>query len=52
MLDQLDIRLIEDFIFEARMEVNKDGAGAKVFAFAYRYDQPRETGKYLQDLLW
>ena len=38
--------------FEARLEINRNGAGAAIFAFAYPYNQSREEGRYLQDILW
>ena len=52
LLDERDIGLVHDFIFEARTEIDRNGCGAVIFAYAYIYEKGRSQGQYVQDLLW
>ena len=52
LLDERDIGLVHDFIFEARTEIDRNGLGAVIFAYAYIYEKGRTQGQYVQDLLW
>ncbi len=52
LLDEQDISLVERYAFEARVDVCKDGNGANVFAYTYDVQKGRNSGCYLQDLLW
>ncbi|XP_077986949.1 zinc finger MYND domain-containing protein 19-like [Glandiceps talaboti] len=52
LLDERDISLVERYAFEARVEIDKDGNGAKVYAMAYDIHKGRNTGRYVHDLLW
>ena len=52
LLDERDISLVHEYTFEARTEIDKNGCGATVYAYAYVYDKGRQSGQYVQDLLW
>ena len=52
LLDERDISLVHDFIFEARTEIDRNGCGAVIFAYAYVYEKGRNQGQYVQELLW
>ena len=43
---------MHEYTFEARTEIDKNGCGATIFAYAYVYDKGRQSGRYVQDLLW
>ena len=53
LLDERDISLVHEYTFEARTEVDRNGCGASIFAFAFRFDAEKgKVGKYVQDVLW
>lgn len=52
LLDEQDISLVERYAFEARVDVDKDGNGANVYAYTFDMSRGRSSGCYLQDLIW
>ncbi|XP_050731840.1 zinc finger MYND domain-containing protein 19-like isoform X1 [Eriocheir sinensis] len=52
LLDERDICLVQQFAFEARVEINRDGNGAAIYAWAYDITRGRTSGQYVHDLLW
>ncbi|XP_045198077.1 zinc finger MYND domain-containing protein 19-like [Mercenaria mercenaria] len=52
LLDERDISLVQDYAFEARTEIDQDGTGAKVYAYAYRMHSGRHTGQHLHEIIW
>ncbi|XP_013778177.1 zinc finger MYND domain-containing protein 19-like isoform X1 [Limulus polyphemus] len=52
LLDERDITLVQEYAFEAKLEIDKDGNGAEVHAFAYDLLRGKHFGRFVQDLLW
>lgn len=52
LLDERDISLVHEYTFEARTEIDRNGCGATVYAYAYLYDKGRHTGEYVHHILW
>jgi len=52
LLDERDIGLVHQYTFEAKIEIDKNGNGAKIFAFCYIHSGGRGSGQLVQDLVW
>ncbi|KAA0189440.1 hypothetical protein HAZT_HAZT009967 [Hyalella azteca] len=52
LLDEGDISLVQQYAFEARLEVDPNGDGAAVYAWAYDIKNGRHAGQYLHTMLW
>ncbi|KAK2189110.1 hypothetical protein NP493_115g10000 [Ridgeia piscesae] len=52
LLDEDDISLVEQFAFEARVQVDPNGNGAHIYAWAYEIHRGRSSGQFMHELLW
>lgn len=52
LLDERDIGLVQEYAFEARVDVDRNGAGARIYAYAYDVARGRSSGLYVHQLLW
>ena len=51
-MDEEDIALVEQFVFEPRIEIDRNGNGAKVYAYAYKKEHGRKNACSLHNMLW
>lgn len=52
LLDEKDIHLVKRFRFEAKVDVNKDGNGANIFAYAFDLSREETSGRYFHEYIW
>ena len=52
LLDEVDICLIHQYQMEAKVEVDPDGCGAAVYAWAKENHREGFGGQYLHRLVW
>jgi len=52
LLDEADIKLVQQYAFEAKLEVDANGMGACVYAYAYDIKRGRPSGQYVHTMLW
>ncbi|KAL7636461.1 UNVERIFIED_CONTAM: hypothetical protein RMT77_013236 [Armadillidium vulgare] len=52
LLDERDITLVQKLAFEAKIQVDKNGNGATIYAWAYDIFKGRSSGQYVHELLW
>ncbi|KAK7095525.1 zinc finger MYND domain-containing protein 19-like [Littorina saxatilis] len=52
LIDEADIPIVEKYAVEGRVEVDKNGQGAAIHAFAFDCVKGRKTSQKLQDILW
>ncbi|CAG2101991.1 unnamed protein product [Medioppia subpectinata] len=52
LLDEHDIVLAREYSFEARLEIDRNGNGAVIFAYAFTNGRRRSSARYLQDVIW
>ena len=46
------LRPLKFYNIFGRTEIDRNGCGAVIFAYAYIYEKGRNQGQYVQDLLW
>uniref|UniRef100_A0A0B6ZD72 MYND-type domain-containing protein n=1 Tax=Arion vulgaris TaxID=1028688 RepID=A0A0B6ZD72_9EUPU len=52
LIDERDINIVQQHAIEPRVEVDKNGNGACVYAIAHDICRGHSSGKYLHELLW
>jgi len=52
LLDERDISLVQQYVFEARLEIDRNGNGASILAWCYDMGSGRASGQYVHDMLW
>ncbi|XP_055925972.1 zinc finger MYND domain-containing protein 19-like [Argiope bruennichi] len=52
LLDKQDITLLQNHLLEAYVEIDRNGQGAQIFAFAYDVKKGKESGRYVHEILW
>lgn len=52
LLEERDLGLVHRYTFEARTQVDRNGGGAKILAYCYRYEEGKASGQYVHNMLW
>ncbi|KAH9507345.1 Zinc finger MYND domain-containing protein 19 [Bulinus truncatus] len=52
LLDERDISIVQQHAIEPRVEVDKNGNGARIYAVAHDIGKTRSNGRYLHEFLW
>ncbi|KAL8613219.1 hypothetical protein ACOMHN_001544 [Nucella lapillus] len=52
LIDEADIPIVQQYAVEARVEVDKNGQGAAVYAFAFDCTRGRKNSQKLHEMLW
>lgn len=52
LLDERDIPLVNRFRFEARVDIDRDGNGAKIYAYAFDLNKEKTGGCYFHEYVW
>ena len=52
LLDERDVVMVHEYTFEARTEIDRNGCGATIYAFAYIFEKGRASGQLVHELLW
>ncbi|XP_076436704.1 zinc finger MYND domain-containing protein 19-like [Babylonia areolata] len=52
LIDEADIPIVQQYAVEARVEVDKNGQGATVYAYAFDCTKGRQHSQKLHEMLW
>ncbi|XP_043217011.1 zinc finger MYND domain-containing protein 19-like [Amphibalanus amphitrite] len=52
LLDERDINLVQQYAFEARLEIDRNGNGAAVYAWCFDINRGRSSGQFVHSMLW
>ncbi|XP_042898236.1 zinc finger MYND domain-containing protein 19 isoform X2 [Parasteatoda tepidariorum] len=52
LMDKQDITLLQNHQFEAFVDIDRNGQGAHVYAFAFDVSKGKKFGRFVQDILW
>ncbi|KAK3599240.1 hypothetical protein CHS0354_012850 [Potamilus streckersoni] len=52
LLDERDISLVENYAFETRVDIDRDGNGARIYVYIFDLQRGRSSGHYLHEFVW